>query len=89
MGLIADSLKAKSAYSVKKDHPELWPDLVDQIAGAMLPAQLDELAQRLDARPLDLPGGWREELDELMEKRREELRDEDINSIVWDRFDFS
>jgi hypothetical protein len=88
MGLIEDALKHATAYSVKRDKPDLWSDLVDRIDGALLPAQLDELEAELDARPLDIPFGWRLEADERIEKRREELAEEDISQILRDRFDF-
>lgn len=89
MGMLAKALEPPSAYSVKKDRPGLWDDLVDRINGAILPAQLDEFEAELDARPLDLPGGWRGHLDELIEKKREELASEDIGNILRDRYDFT
>ena len=55
MGILAKALSPASAYSVKRDKPTLWGDLVDRIDGALLPAQLDEIEADLDARPLDYP----------------------------------
>lgn len=86
MGALLKALSATSSYAAKKT--TLWDDLTDRIAGAILPADLDELERWLDQRPLDYPGAWREPLDELIERKREELAAEDIGSILMERFDF-
>jgi hypothetical protein len=88
MGVLADSLKYASAYSVKRDKPDLWADLTDRVEGALLPVQLDELEAELDARPLDMPFGWRLEIDALIEAKRVALAEEDVSQIMRDRFDF-
>jgi len=84
----AASLLPPSAYSVKRDKPDLWPTLVDEVMGALYPAQLDEIQARLDFRPLDLPGGWYDELQEIIQQKREELGSEDLMQIMRDRCDF-
>ena len=89
MGALEKALKAPSAYSVKRDQPGLWDELVDQIEGAILAAQLDELEVWMDLRPLDLPGGWFGELQQRVERKREELASENIGNILLDRFDFT
>jgi hypothetical protein len=61
---------------------------VDRIAGALLPDQLDEIEDELEAYPYRMPVGWYFEAYELIEKRRDELREEDIQQIMWDRYDF-
>lgn len=88
MGMLEKKLNPPSAYSVKRDHPEMWGDLVDRIAGAIIPADLDQIETWMEFRPLELPGGWAGELRELIEKRREELAEEDIGKILLDRYDF-
>lgn len=93
MGILLKTLSGRSSYEAKggKDGagPKQWPELVDRIDGAILPAQLDEFEAWLDARPLDYPAAYREPLDELIEAKREELKAEDIGQIVRDRFDFT
>lgn len=89
MGALAKALQAPSAYSVKRDKPGLWAELVDQIDAAMFEAELVEIEDRMEFRPLDLPGGWAELLAERIERKREELREEDIGSILRDRYDFT
>jgi hypothetical protein len=89
MGMILTACSPPSAYSVKRDRPDLWADLVDRIEGALTDSDLREFEAWLDFRPLDLPGGWSELLEERIEKRREELRDEDIPRILLDRYDFT
>ena len=88
MGILAKALSPPSAYSVKRDRPDLWADLVDRVDGALLPAQLDEIEADLDARPLDIPFGWRLELIDRIGLKREALHQEDIGYILRDRFDF-
>jgi ubiquinone biosynthesis protein Coq4 len=88
MGMLADSLAHATAYRVKRDNPDLWPDLVDRIAGALLPAQLDEIEDELQRRYLDIPFGWHLEAAELIEQKREDLANEDVSQIMRDRFDF-
>lgn len=87
MGMLEKALKAPSAYAMKKT--TAWEDAVDRIAGALLPADLDVFADELARRPLDYPGGWVGELRELIDKRRQELAEEDIGQILLDRFDFT
>jgi hypothetical protein len=86
MGIIAKTLEAPSAYALKQT--DFWPDLVDRVNGACCPAHLDEIEVWAEAHPIAMPAGWYGELAELIEKRREELAEEDIQSILLDRFDF-
>lgn len=87
--MLLKALSPPTAYRVKKDNPGLWADLVDQINGALCKAHLVEIEVWLDLRPLDLPDGWADDLQELIDKRREDLAEEDISSILLDRFDFT
>lgn len=87
MGKLLDALSPISSYAAKKT--DLWSDITDRIAGAIVPADLDELETWLELNELSVPYAWRESLAELIEKRRDELRDEDVNAIVRDRYDFT
>lgn len=87
MGKLLDALSPSSSYAAKKT--DLWPELCDRIAGAMWPAVLDDFEVWLELHEMEIPYPWREPLAELVEKRREELADEDIGLIVRDRFDFT
>lgn len=87
MGKLLDALSPVSSYSAKKT--TLWADLTDRIAGAIVPADLDELESWMELNELAIPYSWRESLAELIEKRRDELRDEDISGIIFDKFDFT
>jgi hypothetical protein len=87
MGIIAKTLAAPSAYALKQT--DFWSDLTDQVAGALCDADLIVIEVWAEAHPIAMPFGWYGELAELIEKRREELADEDIRSILLDRFDFS
>jgi hypothetical protein len=89
MGVLAKALTNPSAYATKKNKPDLWGELVDKIDGAIIPTDLDGLEAWMELRPLDLPEGWYGELRDLIEKRREELADEDISTIIRDRYDFT
>lgn len=86
MGALAKALSNPSAYAAKKT--TAWADITDRIAGAILPAELDAIETELEVRPLDYPGGWYGELFELVDKKREELAEEDISAIMRDRYDF-
>lgn len=93
MGILLKALSAPSSYAAKGGKgsagPQMWPDLVDRINGAMFASQLDDFEAWLDARPLDYPAAYREPLDELIEAKREEIAAEDIGGIMRDRFDFT
>ena len=86
MGKLRAALAPVSSYAAKKT--PLWDDLTDRIAGALLPADLDEVAAWIEFNELAVPYAFRESLDELIEKRRDELAAEEIGGIVA-RFDFS
>lgn len=86
MGKLLAALSPISSYAAKKT--PLWDELTDRIAGAILPADLDDVAEWIDFHALEVPGAWRESLAELIDKRREELAAEDVAAIVRDKFDF-
>lgn len=86
MGKLFAAFDRKSSYAAKKT--EFYADVVDRIAGAILPADLDDVERFLIAHELEYPGAWDEVFAELIEKRRDELSDEDIGSILRERFDF-
>jgi hypothetical protein len=87
MGKLLDALSPVSSYAAKKT--DLWSDLTDRIAGAIVPADLDEVEGWIEFNELQVPWAWREPLAELIEKRRDELREEDIGEILRDRYDFN
>lgn len=87
MGKLLDALSPPSSYAAKKT--TLWADLTDRIAGAIVPGDLDEFETWLEFHELEIPYAWRESLAELVEKRRDELRAEDISEIIRDRYDFT
>lgn len=91
MGILAKSLAPPSSYAAKggkNGGGTLWADLKDRVDGAMLPRDLDEFEEWLDAYPLEYPAAYREPLDELIELKREELAAESVGSTLRDRFDF-
>ena len=91
MGILAKSLdeagKRPSAYSVKKT--DLFAEIKDRIHGAILPAQLVEVEEWLDANDHTLPSGWRDAIDDMIEVQRDAIAAEDIGGIIRDRFDFT
>jgi len=92
MGILAKALGGMSSYAAKGGREgggTVWADLRDRVDGAMFLSDLDEFEAWLDARPLDYPAAYREPLDELIEAKREELRSEDVGSIVRGRYDFT
>jgi hypothetical protein len=87
MGKLADALKPQSSYAAKKT--PLWEELADRIAGALLAVDLLEIETWLEFNELLVPWSWRAALAELIDKRRDELKAEDIGQIMRDRFDFT
>jgi hypothetical protein len=86
MGALLKALQPQSSYAAKKT--PLWDEIIDRIAGAIYPRQLEEVELWLEAIELQVPTGWRDPIAELIEKRLIELKDEDIAQIMFDRFDF-
>jgi hypothetical protein len=73
MGELLKRLSSVSAYRAKQTG--IW--------------DLDELVIWLDLHELEIPPPWIEEIYELMDRRREEIRAEDIGQIVRDKYDFT
>jgi hypothetical protein len=86
MGALLKALSPVSSYAAKKT--DLWADIQDRIDGALFPAMLDEVEQWLRDNELNVPIKWHEPIADLIERRREELRSEDIGQILLDRYDF-
>jgi hypothetical protein len=86
MGALAKALQSQSSYAAKKT--PLWDEICDRIDGAMYPRQLEEVEWWLNCIELQVPRAWVEPIEELIEKRRIELRDEDIGNILRERYDF-
>jgi hypothetical protein len=85
-GALLSALSPASAYSARKT--DLWPDLMDRLAGCLIPSHVDAFEQHVVSLGLALPVGWQELIDEQVEKRREEIASEDITAIMRERFDF-
>lgn len=82
----AKAFERPSAYSVKKT--DLFAEVEDRIRGAILPRQLDEVEEWLDANDHTLPAGWRESFNDMIEVQREHIAAEDIGGIVRGKWDF-
>jgi hypothetical protein len=87
MGKLADALSPVSSYAAKKT--TLWEDVSDRIAGALLMIDLAEIELWLELNEHEVPWSWREPLAELIDKRRDELAEEDVGHILRERFDFT
>lgn len=87
MGELLKRLTPVSAYRARKTG--LWDELKDRVDGALIPSDLDALMIWLDVHELEIPGPWVEEVQELIDVKRAELRAEDIGEIIRERFDFS
>lgn len=86
MGLIAQALKPQSSYAAKKGG--LWQDLMDRLTDCVMPEHVDAFETHLLAIDIQIPGPWHEPLREIIAKRREEIDEDDIATIMRDRFDF-
>ena len=86
MGLISKAFTPQSSHAAKRDG--LWPDLMERLGECVLPSDVDECERHLDAIALQGPAAWNEPLAELIEKRREEIAEDDVASILRRNFDF-
>jgi hypothetical protein len=84
---LGKALTRTAAHSAKKT--SFWDDLMDRIAGCVLQSQLDEIEDFLAARVMDFPGSWEGDIQETIEKKREEIASEDIPSILRDKYSFT
>lgn len=86
MGLIANALKQQSSYAAKKNG--LWEDLMAQLTDCVMPEHVDAFEAHLLEIDLQIPGAYREPLEEIIAKRREEIAEDEVSAILRDRFDF-
>jgi crossover junction endodeoxyribonuclease RuvC len=86
MGALQKALAPQSSYAAKKT--DLWPSLLERLTDCVLPADLEAFEAELELREMEIPGAWREPLAELIEKRREEIEQDDIALIMRNNFDF-
>ena len=86
MGLISKDFSRQSSHAAKRDG--LWPDLMERLGECVLPTDVDAFQQHLEAIDLQVPAGWREPLAELIEKRREEIAEDDVSTLMRRNFDF-
>lgn len=85
MGILSNTLLPSSAYAARK--AGLWDQLMEELSCCLYPAAVDAFERRIEAIEHTLPKGWREQIDEEVEKHRIAMRDEDITEIMR-RFDF-
>jgi hypothetical protein len=86
MGVLLKALAPPTAHSAKKT--DLYAEIKDRIDGCILPKQLDEVVEYLDATEHLLPHGWRDAFNDMIEVQREQIAAEDIGEILRSRFDF-
>jgi hypothetical protein len=86
MGLIAAALKNQSSYAAKRGG--LWEDLMARLTDAVMPEHVDAFEAHLLVIDIQIPGAWREPLEEIIAKRREEIAEDEVSAILRDRFDF-
>lgn len=86
MGLLSDTLKPQSSYAAKKSG--LWQELMVRLGECVLPADVDEFERHVVGLGLQIPAAWQEPLAEVVEKRREEIAEDDVAVIMRRNFDF-
>jgi hypothetical protein len=86
MGLISKAFTPQSSHAAKRDG--LWPDLMERLGECVLPTDVGAFEQHLDAIALQVPAAWHEPLAELIEKRREEIAEDDVSTLMRRNFDF-
>lgn len=78
MAALLKALSRPSSYAAKKT--TVWADVADRIAGVVMPDELEDVEAWLDANAMLIPPAWDEHFAELIEKRRDELRSEDVGA---------
>lgn len=86
MGLISKAFSPQSSHAAKRDG--LWPDLMERLGECVVLADVDEFERHLESIVLQVPAAWNEPLAELIEKRREEIAEDDVAAILRRNFDF-
>lgn len=86
MGLIVNALKTQSSYAAKKTG--LWDELMTRLTDCVMPRDIEAFEDYLLSIDLQIPGSWRESLAEIIEKRRGEIDEDDIATIMRARYDF-
>lgn len=86
MGAISDALKNQSSYAAKKTG--LWDELMSRLTDCVMSRDVDAFEEYLLSIDLQIPGSWRETLAEIIEKRRQEIDEDDIATILRMRYDF-
>ena len=86
MGILAKALSNVSSYAAKNNG--LWNDLMDRLTDCVLPADVDAVERWISENPLSIPAAWSEPLAEIIEKRRIEIEEDDVATILRRNFDF-
>lgn len=86
MGALANALKTQSSYAAKKTN--LWDDLMSRLTDCVMPRDVDAFEEYLLSIDLQIPGSWREALAEIIEKRRQEIDEDEVGAILRAKFDF-
>lgn len=86
MGLLLKTLSPKSSYAAKKNG--LWEDLMERLTECVMPADVDDFERHVISLGLEIPAAWSGPLAELVEKRREEIAEDDVATIMRRNFDF-
>lgn len=85
-GALMQALSTPSSFAAKRNGT--WGDLMDRLTDCALPSQVDAVEEWIEQHPLEIPEAWREPLAEVIAKRRKEIEEDDIASIMRERFDF-
>jgi hypothetical protein len=86
MGALAKALSPASARQARK--AGLWPDLMQRLDCCLYPAAVDAFERHVVLISQQIPPSWREHIDAAVQRRREEIEDENITKILRDEFDF-
>jgi hypothetical protein len=86
-GALAQALTRPTAYRARQT--DIWDQVTDRLAGCLTARDVDEFLVWVDFHELAIPEQWSDEIDALVERRREELAAEDIGQILLERFDFT
>ena len=85
-GQLWGALYGPSSFAAKRT--PVWQEIMDMIEDCVLPEQLCKVMFDLSARRSDIPEAWDESIHEIIEKKRQEIEEDDIAAIMRGNFDF-
>lgn len=86
-GMLASALFGPSSHAAKKT--DQWQECCDRLTDCVFEDDVDQFDDWLINFGHTLPESWLESLREISDKRREEIRGENVTDILKTKYDFT